>query len=137
MRHLFEYGKPDVQDRIHFLCVPATMILCDVVLWCQVNGLPCVVSSARSTAKEDRILGRVSKTHLEGRAFDLSLIGWTNKQAKELSDYLFGKYSILGALGADGKSRLVVIHDVGHGNHIHVQVHSKFGLSIPNGITLT
>lgn len=64
-----------------------------------------------------------SRTHSEGRAFDVSTRGWTAKQIDDCIVYMNDKVGHLGAYSAsDGKQRVIVRHDAGMGDHFHCQI---------------
>lgn len=81
-------------------------------------NLPCVLTSIMDDAP-----GRVSRTHAEGRAFDASVKGWTEQHIYRFVYKTNQKFEHIGAISAsDGKSRALVYHDAGTGNHFHFQV---------------
>lgn len=128
MKRIFEYGKEDVKDRIMFLSPAIMLILSDLILYCEQNQLPCVISDAVTDLSEDQALNRVSSTHREGRAFDVSLHGWTRDQWNDCRRIFSAKYRHLAALDTSGEPNLIVVHDAGTGNHMHFQVHKKYAM---------
>ena len=129
MMRVFEYGKPEVQERIMFLSPAIMLILADLILYCEQNQLPCVISDAVTDLTEDQALNRVSSTHREGRAFDLSLKGWTRDQWNDCRRIMASKYRHLAAVDAQGEPNLIVVHDAGTGNHMHFQVHKRYAMT--------
>lgn len=127
---LFEYAKNEVRDRIEHLSVEALMILCDVVLWARAKGLPVSITDAVTSPEEDAKLKRVSSTHREGRAFDLSTRGWDKDSIDEAVRVFGFRYRHLAATGHDGSPRLVYFHDAGTGPHLHFQVNRRFALKV-------
>lgn len=126
---LIDYAKPEVKDRIEHLCVEALMVLCDVVLWARGKQLPISITDAVTSLEEDQKLKRVSSTHREARAFDLSTRGWP-KDAIDEAVRVFGfKYRPIAAIGEDGSPRLVYFHNAGTGDHLHFQVAKRFALA--------
>ena len=125
-----DYAKPDVKDRIDGLCVEAMLVLCDVILWARAKQLPVVISDAVTTMEEDQKLARVSSTHREGRAFDLSTRGWAKDSIDECVRVFGFKYRHLAALGQDGNPRLVYFHNAGTGDHLHFQVAKRFAMPL-------
>lgn len=129
-QRLKDYAKPDVKDRLDWLCVEAVMVLCDVVLWARNKQLSCVISDAVSSREEDERLKRVSSTHREGRAFDVSTRGWTKESIDECVRIFGFKYRHLAALGQDGNPRLVYFHNAGTGDHLHFQVAKRYAMPL-------
>ena len=96
------------------------MVLGFVVARCHIKKLPCKLTRVI----DGRIPGvSVSDTHEEGRAFDMSVQGWTIEDINEFVTYMNDKYAdTYGALSsADNKARLVVYH-IGTGPHFHIQI---------------
>ena len=115
--------------KLFFLMHPLLqMILTDGAWWAYQRNLDFVLTDTISTVKEDKKLGRTSKSHSDKRAADLRSWNWPERDKLEFKEYLTGKYGINGALSHSGKIRLVVHHDSGHGEHFHIQLHSKFKL---------
>jgi len=84
-----------------------------------VHNLPLVITSIIRP-----MIPGVSKTdiHSKGRAFDVSVRGWTEKQCLDCQDYLNDNFSEkFGAISiSDGKPRACVYH-IGTGPHLHIQ----------------
>lgn len=96
------------------------VILADVIMWALSRKLPITLTSLMRELNDGI---SESKTHQEGRAFDISVKGWTQDQIKELSDYINLKYSAIGAISSkDGVSRACYYHNNGNGWHFHIQV---------------
>ena len=129
-QRLVDYAKPDVKPRVEWLCVEAMLVLCDVVLWARAKQLPVVISDAVSSQAEDVALSRVSSTHREGRAFDLSTRGWTKDSIDECVRVFNFKYRQIAALGQNGDPRLVYFHNAGTGDHLHFQVSKRFAMPL-------
>ena len=88
-------------------------------LWAFQRGLPFNPTSVMSTEKKDKALGRISDTHKEGRAFDLSIRGWTTD---DIDDFKVDIEKELGHLGAVSESDLVRRLVVVESDHLHIQV---------------
>lgn len=117
------FKTPKAFDRCAQLHPKCLDIMSDMLDWCSTKGLPFMVTATASTLEEDHQLKRVSSTHREGRAFDLSDQGWT----KELTDEFiltFGiKYSTVAAVSPTTLEPLLILHhDNGNGTHFHVQI---------------
>jgi hypothetical protein len=98
------------------------VILADIVTnYAMPRKLPVIVTSLLREENDG-----ISETHIhqEGRALDLSVVGWTQQQISELSQYINSKYSaLIGAISAkDGISRACYYHNNGNGWHFHIQV---------------
>lgn len=66
-----------------------------------------------------------SLTHAEGRAVDLSLSrkwGWNKKLRSQFEIGINKRFKIIGAVSEDGISRPIIRHNVGLGDHFHIQV---------------
>lgn len=124
------YAKPDVADKLDGLCVEAMMVLCDVILWAKAKQLRISITDAVSTLEEDERLKRVSSTHREGRAFDLSTRDWPKDSIDECVRIFGFKYRHIAALGQDGSPRLVYFHNAGTGDHLHFQVAKRFAMPV-------
>ena len=94
--------------------------------FCHVNDIDFVVTSLHRTLKENKAVGAKSLTHVEDRAFDISLKsehGWNKNLISELKQEIEDNFSDIGALSASsGEARPIVIHDVGSGTHAHLQI---------------
>ena len=98
-------------------------IMSDMCDWCLEKGLPFMVTSTVSTLEEDYQLKRVSTTHREGRAFDLSDHGWTKELTDEFILTFSKKYSMVAALSQVSlEPTLILHHDNGNGSHFHIQI---------------
>lgn len=117
-----------IKNRSLFLHPITLMILCDMVLWASSRGIPVSITETLTSKEEDELLNRVSTSHQEGRAFDISTRGWTEDQIKVFTDDFNKKYGSFGALGQSGKVTLIVRHDTGRGDHFHVQVSRKYSV---------
>lgn len=125
---IFEYAKDEVKDRVMYLHPYALMVLCDVLKWTIEKQIKLVISDAVSTKDEDESLSRVSSTHRESRAFDISTRGWSKDNIDECIRIFSLKYRYLAAVGQDGNPRLVYFHNAGTGAHLHFQIHKKYAL---------
>lgn len=97
-------------------------MLAHVVKFCHVRGLQCVITSGIRSEEENRALRARSNTHCEGRAFDISVHGWTTDDIDELVIDMTEKFKDTGAITKDGISKPIYFHDAGNGAHLHIQV---------------
>jgi len=97
-------------------------ILNDMSRYCELSGRKFTITDLISSADDDTRLGRVSTSHREGRAADVSVKGWTDEFIKQFTDFFENVYGSLGAISkSDGKQRLIVDH-VGTARHLHIQI---------------
>jgi hypothetical protein len=113
--------KPEVDIRDLQMIHPALFyILADVFAYCAKYELPCTITSimsGREGVKES------SKTHSEGRAFDLSVREWPEIHIHRIEKFINKRHTLIAAVSSsDSRPRAAVYHDVGHGAHIHFQV---------------
>lgn len=65
-----------------------------------------------------------TETHSEGRAFDISLIGWTDADARDCCHVINNKLHVGAVSASDKQEREAVFEDgltAGKGRHIHFQ----------------
>lgn len=94
------------------------VMLATILEFADGKNLPVVISSIIN----DRInVNSVSKTHQEGRALDISTIGWDIDDINELK-LVMSKHDNIAALSFSTlKPSPVVYHDSGYGPHLHIQ----------------
>ena len=104
------------------------MIMFDMLVYCENRGYDFIVTSTVSTIAEDKKLGRVSRTHRESRAWDVSTIGagWDGVFIKNFITHFSKKYADYAAINTKGEKRLIVNHNSGNGPHLHIQLHSRY-----------
>lgn len=88
------------------------------VHFCQRNGIPIMFTSIIRAG----IPGvSISRTHIEGRAFDASAHGWTTDLVDEFLEHN-ADYQSIGAISkSDGVARCFLFHE-GTAFHLHAQV---------------
>ena len=127
--NMFKHKKD--HTRYMYLHPAILMILFDAQNWALERNIPFLVTETVTTKEEDDKLSRISSSHRQGRAFDLSVRGWSTKDINEFRTYFSRKYIEYAALTkSSGQPSLVIYHDSGHGAHIHVQIHSKYAQEI-------
>ena len=111
--------KPGVSlDNFYYLHPSLFIAIGYTLTFCKIYRVPCVFSSLTEDAPN-----RKSKTHADGRAFDLSVRGWNEAIIDEYIIYMEEKCGFFGAISSsDGEQRIVVYHDAGTGSHLHTQV---------------
>lgn len=113
------------ESRFLSLAEPLQWLAHEMSFYCQFMNKELVITATRSTMEEDRALGRVSTTHLEGRAFDISVKGWEKEDIKEFMnrfDQIFNSWGALVKSPTGQKRVLLYDHGKGDNYHIHVQV---------------
>lgn len=116
------FHKPGVNSSDWDKVKPELLILIDYVIsHCETYNLPLTITSII----RPKING-VSKsvTHQEGRAFDISVRGWSHEDIKFLVDNINDKFTIGAISLKDGKEREAIYEDgvtAGLGSHIHLQ----------------
>lgn len=104
-------------------CLPLLRNIVRVMAdWCESRGVPFLITESRTTLEEDQRLQRTSKTHREGRAVDLSVQGWKSEDINAFVSYFCALYKDVAAVTTGGINRLVLYHNSGHGDHLHVQI---------------
>jgi len=93
----------------------------EIAVWCRDRKLPFVITRCVS-----EMIKNVSKTniHAEGRAFDMSIRGFTADECDDFVHDMNEKFSeSIGAYSlTDGKPRFCIYHNAGLGMHFHLQV---------------
>lgn len=117
------FFKPEVRKEDLFEVSPITlMIFSAFCTYAKENLLPIVITSIRS----DVVNNRVSNSHLDNRAIDVSARGWARHQCKFIESKLNQMFVNEGAIGAEsGKVRACYYHNAGSGWHFHIA--SKIG----------
>lgn len=117
------------RDRF-FLLAPELISILSYLNWAlSDNNIPFVITSTMSSLKEDLKLKRISDTHRTGRAVDIRIRDWTDKQkdyVKDLLDEEIMQHE-LGAVNEKGEQRLYVFKK----DHLHIQVHRNFSVNNP------
>jgi hypothetical protein len=125
------FKTPDVLERAKLLHSKCIEIMADMYQYAVDNNLPFTVTAAVSTYAEDLALNRVSATHRERRAFDISDHGWSSQNIQDFCEHFNFKYADIAAISNEtGKPLLVYHHDNGHGYHFHVQIHKRYAFEM-------
>lgn len=94
------------------------IVLGHFLAFCDSNSLPCKITNITNKFKQSK-----TSTHIDGRAVDISVRGWTDTDIYNARHYMESIAGHYGAISAsDYKKRVFVYHDVGLGEHIHLQV---------------
>lgn len=117
-------GFKDNETRLEFPHIKKELqvILLACGEYCREWGYDCVVTDLLSDAFSDAKLGRVSTSHIEGRAADLRNKNWSEDFNTQFIKWLESQYGKMGAISkTDGKRRIVVDHE-GTARHLHIQI---------------
>lgn len=116
--------KSDTNPLNWNLVKPNLLLLANAFVdYCDKNNLPVRFTSIIRAG----IKGiSVSKTHIEGRAFDCSVIGWSDDDINKCQDYFNENYSNIGAIPFGGNKGMPCVYEdgitKGTGAHFHFQV---------------
>ena len=125
------FKDDEVFRRFNFLHDMVKAIIDDSVSWFERRGFVMVVTETVSTYEEDKRLGRVSSSHLEGRAFDIRTRTIPYSVLKEYIKYLNDNYGKLGAISHQSrKVTLVVDKSQGKNPHLHIQLNTIYSKKI-------
>lgn len=115
-----------VAERSKLLVSEAKDCIAEQYLWCYEKGLPFIITSSVSTLEEDKKLNRISDTHYQRRAWDISIKQWSKEEVKEFCDHFNFVFAEIAAVDKKGKPSFAVHHNNGNGDHIHCQLHRRF-----------
>jgi len=110
--------KEGVDKEEIFMLTPKMLLLLGAFTeYAYVRDLPVNI-----TCMQEYVASRVTRTHLEGRAVDISVKGWSLEEINEAVTVLSIRHRIIAAFSErDGKPRAVIYHNV-EGWHFHLQV---------------
>lgn len=95
------------------------------------NELDFTLTETCTTPDEDKALNRVSDSHSTRRAVDIRTKDWPEWFREKFIKHFTEKFGEIGAVNAEGESRLLVYHDSGFGPHIHCQLErSRYSLPV-------
>ena len=110
--------KPNYFEEFQEVQGSLLVVLGYVLMFCEESKLPCLITNIHENFSVS-----TSKTHPQGRAFDLSIRDWAIDDIQNCMSYVELFSNDLGAISySDLKQRVVVHHDVGLGDHLHFQV---------------
>lgn len=122
------YLKEGVRpDSLLYLHPYLLKILAWAEMWCFKNSVLLVLTS---TTDDSVSLNRVSDTHQEGRAVDVSLMamyGWTDELRDTFEHEISMRFSNIGATGKESHTPVPILrHNNGNGDHFHIQVRPDY-----------
>lgn len=99
------------------------VVMEDMALYCSRHEIKFIVTDIMSNPDEDKRLGRVSRSHSEGRAFDFRIHGWSKEFLDKFERNFENLYKNIAARSKEtGLPNLIVYHDNGNGRHGHCQI---------------
>lgn len=102
------------------------LILADMTMYIAASGYNPVITSLIRNPDQNRKVGSVSDTHTTGRSIDFRAKDWDEIFIKDFTNHFATKYKGHGAVGADGKEKLLVFHGEGDNFHLHVQISREY-----------
>lgn len=123
--------SPDVNPQDLLKIEPRLMtVMATIAEFCKQNRITFVVTSIIRDEKRNRAVFSVSRTHIEGRAFDFSTKvkwGWNKNLLDKLVKLVENKHSEYGRYGNNKQQKVILIHRVKNGyTHGHIQVVSNY-----------
>ena len=120
--------KSDCEIKDMMFLQPALYVLLTrTFIFCSENNLPCKITSIISD--RDDVVAQ-SKTHEQGRAVDISIRDWPENLINKYIYMMNIDYSDIAAISSsDNKPRAVIRHNVGSGDHLHLQVRHNANLN--------
>jgi hypothetical protein len=98
-------------------------ILLDMASFFNANGYDFVITDVLSEVQEDKKLKRISSSHREGRAVDVRVHGISKDFLKVFEEKFEKIYHNEAAVSLKtGQPNLILYHNSGHGDHLHIQV---------------
>lgn len=123
---LFKDAK--VKYRYRFLCPLAQTVLQFMKEYCAERNQSLLITETVTTKFEDEQLKRVSDSHRTGRAFDVSIKEWSEQFIGDFCEKFENDFKAIAATTKNGEKKLIVRHDSGHGDHLHVQLNRQFAV---------
>jgi hypothetical protein len=122
MSDKIKFKSEKVKERFQEVHPLVKNLAINMEVWASNEGLPFVITEAKTTKEEDAALSRQSATHREGRAIDVSVVGWKKEQIDRFVSLFNQLFKDVGAIMKNGPPKLVVFHNSGHGDHLHIQI---------------
>lgn len=115
-----------IHQRSLFMHPLVSLILVDMYWYAAVHNIPFVVTSTVRTVEENERVGASHNTHVEGRAFDLSVKGWGKKFRRQFCEEFNRRYKKEAAISSRTLKPTLCVDHVGTAAHIHVQVNREY-----------
>ena len=120
MDNLFELASDVLFSDLQKISPALLIIFTRVVLYCVEHNLPLKITSIISDRAH---ITKQTQVHPSGRGMDISVAGWSSLHKNRLPYLLNNWYGDLAAISASDKiPRAALLHDVGRGEHLHIQV---------------
>lgn len=111
-----EFGSNKVKANLKF-------IILDMASYFNANGHEFIITDVLSEVQEDKKLKRISSSHREGRAVDVSVRNIPEDFLQTFEEKFEKMYANEAAISkVSGLPNLIVHHNVGSGDHLHIQV---------------
>jgi hypothetical protein len=129
MKAFIEFKEKKNEKLFYFLHPVLIGAIADMALWINRNSLSCIITDTISTHIEDVKLKRVSASHRQRRALDMSSKNWPDKLIKDFEATFNEKYKSIGSISQkDLKPRMVLYHNNGNGAHFHIALNATYSL---------
>lgn len=120
------FKTDDIQRRSKFMAHELQIIMDMMIEWLKERKIHAVVTETVTTFEEDEKLKRKSRTHRDGRAFDLRTHNIPEDVLNELVKHFNIAFGDMGALLPNGQRRLCYVHGEGDNRHLHVQIDARY-----------
>lgn len=118
-----EFKKKELLEEYQSLKARAQLVSEDMAKYCSAHGMEYVITDIMSDAFEDKKLNRVSKSHSEGRAWDVRILSWPQWFKEKFKKNFEKVYEMWAATSSKTMQKnLIVYHDNGNGSHAHCQI---------------
>ena len=116
-----------IEDGVEDMHRMIRIIMWEAIEFLKDRGYKPTITATFSTEREDQLLGRKSKTHRQGRAFDLRTWDIPDCDVRCCINHFNTLYGYMGAISyTTNLPRLIVWHDAGTGAHLHVQISPNY-----------
>lgn len=117
-----KFSSKRAEERFTQMKPRAQELAIEMDQWAQDNyKIELTLTETLTTTEEDYALMRKSKTHSEGRAFDIRVRDLSEDFIAKFCAYFRKKYKNLGAV-SNGGHNIIVYKTHGTGPHFHVQI---------------
>lgn len=127
-----KFKNDQIKERYQFLHETVKEILDDMAEWCERRNIPLILTETVTTSQEDRDCKRVSDSHCTARAVDISIRTWGELIIKQFTETFNDRFTHVAAIAKlAAKPQLVVRHNSGRGDHLHVQIGKLYSVKDP------
>jgi hypothetical protein len=123
-----KFKTEESEKRFTLVCYMLQKIAREMDQFCKDNfGFEILITETMTTWKEDEEVGRISKSHQEGRAIDIRNFDWTGEQKEIFINHFEERFKKMSAISKKtGKPNLIEDKEHGTGPHFHVQIRRGF-----------